>query len=185
MPRPPRVQVAGGIYHVTARGNRKQPIFLGADDHRFHAWCLEQTTVRFGFRILSWVHMTNHFHLLVRTPEANLSRGMHWLNGLYAQFFNDRHGFTGSGHLFQDRFRSVAIEDERQLLTASRYVDLNPVRAGLCDHPLGWRWSGCRSLAGMAAATFLDVDWLLRHFATDREQAHERYLAFLEAALEP
>jgi putative transposase len=181
--RPLRTQFAGGIYHITARGNRKQPIFLDFDDHRFHTWCLWQTTLRFGFRFVSWVHMTNHFHFVVRTPAPNLSQGMHWLNGLYAQFFHDRHGFTGTGHLFQDRFHSVVIEDESHLLTASRYDDFNPVRAELCDHPLAWRWSSCRAMAGLAATDFVEVDWLLRHFATDRERAHALYLEFIEAPL--
>jgi putative transposase len=176
-----RIRFAGGIYHVTARGNRKQPIFLDFDDHRFHVWCLRQTTLRFGFRVLSWVHMTNHFHLMVRTPEATLSQGMHWLNGLYAQFFNDRHDVTG--HLFQGRFHSAVVEDERQLITTSRYDDFNPVRAGLCDHPIAWRWSSCRAMVGLEASDFVDVDWLLRHFSLDREQAHRQYLDLLEARL--
>ncbi len=165
------------------RGNRRQPIFIDSDDHRFHVWCLEQTTLRFDFRIHSWVHMPNHFHMAVRAEQPMLSRGMHWLNGLYAQFFNDRHGFTGTGHLFQDRFHSVAIEDGSHLLTACRYDDLNPVRAGLCEHPLAWRWGSSRAMVGLAATEFVDVSWLLEQFATDREQAHRRYFDFVEARL--
>jgi REP element-mobilizing transposase RayT len=181
--RPLRIQLAGGTYHVTARGNRRQPIFLDSDDHYFHTWCLRQTTERFGFAVLAWVHMTNHFHMLVRTAEANLSQGMHWLNGLYAQFFNDRHGFTGTGHLFQDRFHSVLIEDESHLIAASRYDDFNPVRAGLCEHPLAWRWSSCRAMCGLSVSQFVDVGWLLRQLANDREQAHARYLELIEARM--
>src|SRR5205823_3369655 len=82
---PLRFQLAGGTYTVTARGNRKQPIFLEPDDHRFHLWCLDQASMRFEVRFHSWVHMTNHFHAIVTTAEANLSNAMHWANGLYAQ----------------------------------------------------------------------------------------------------
>ncbi len=181
MPRRPRVQFAGGIYHVTSRGNRKQPIFLEPDDHRFHVWCLDQAVMRFEWRVHSWVHMTNHFHMLVTTPKATLSQGMHWMNGLYAQVFNDRHALTG--HLFQDRFHSVVVEDQSHLLEASRYDLLNPVRAGLCDHPLAWRWSSCRATVGLAPCGFLDIDWLVAQFAPDQETAHRRYLQFVEDRL--
>jgi REP-associated tyrosine transposase len=181
MPRPLRIQHAGGVYHLTARGNRKQPIFLEPDDHRFHLWCLEQTAARFDVRVHSWVHMTNHFHLILTTAKPNLSQAMHWANGLYAQVFNDRHGLTG--HLFQGRFHSIAIEDQSHLLEASRYDHLNPVRAGLCDHPLAWRWSSCRATVGLAPGAFLDLDWLLTQFASDRESAQRRYLEFVEDRL--
>jgi REP-associated tyrosine transposase len=181
VPRRPRVQFAGAIYHVTSRGNRKQPIFLEPDDHRFHIWCLDQAVIRFEWRVHTWVHMTNHFHMLLTTPKATLSQGMHWLNGLYAQVFNDRHGLTG--HLFQDRFHSVVVVDQSHLLSASRYDHMNPVRAGLCDHPLAWRWSSCRATVGLEPRRFLDLDWLLAQFANDRERAHERYLEFVEGPL--
>jgi REP-associated tyrosine transposase len=181
MPRPLRIQLAGGTYHVTARGNRKQPIFLEPDDNRFHLWCIEQAAARFEWRVHTWVHMTNHFHMLLTTPKPTLSRGMHWLNGLYAQVFNERHDLTG--HLFQGRFHSVVIEDQSHLLEASRYDDLNPVRAGLCDHPLAWRWSSCRAAVGLERPRFLDLDWLLAQFATDRERAERRYLEFVEDRL--
>jgi REP-associated tyrosine transposase len=181
MPRPLRTQFAGGTYHVTCRGNRKQPIFLEPDDNRFHLWCLEQASMRFEWRILTWVHMTNHFHMVVLTPQATLSKGMHWVNGLYAQVFNERHDLTG--HLFQGRFHSTVIEDESQLLACVRYDDMNPVRAGLCDHPLAWRWSSCRALAGLEPPRFLDTEYLLRHFSADRWTAERQYLEFVEAGL--
>jgi len=181
MPRPLRTQFAGGTYHVTARGNRKQPIFLEPDDNRFHLWCLEQAVNRFEWRVHTWVHMTNPFHLTLTTPKATLSRGMHWLNGLYAQAFNDRHELTG--HLFQGRFHSVVLADENHVLAAARYDDLNPVRAGLCDHPLAWRWSSCRALAGVDRLRFVERDWLLGHFGSDLFESQRRYLAFVETGL--
>jgi putative transposase len=182
MPRAPRIQVAGGVYHVTSRGNRRQATFLDTDDHRFHLWCLDRAAARFEWRIHDFVHMTNHFHMLLTTANANLSQGMQWLNGLYAQVFNARHSLTG--HLFQGRFHSELVEDEGHLLESSRYDVLNPVRAGLCDHPLAWRWSSCRATVGLAQVPdFLDVDWLLGQFAVDREEARRRYLQFVEDRL--
>lgn len=182
MPRRPRIQLAGGVYHVTARGNRKQPTFLDPDDHRFHVWCLDRAAARFDWRVHAFVQMTNHFHMLLTTANANLSKGMQWLNGLYAQVFNDRHALTG--HLFEGRFHSLLIEEEGHLLEASRYDLLNPVRAGLCDHPLAWPWSSLRATLGLVPAPrFLDSDWLLAHFAATPVEARRRYLEFVEDRL--
>jgi len=126
--------------------------------------------------------MTNHFHFLIRTPKPNLSRGMQRLNGLYGQVFNIRHG--QSGHVFQGRFHSELVESEGHLFECARYDDLNPVRAGLCDHPLDWRWSSCRALMGLVPKPdFLRFD-LLDHFGSDIERARQRYLAFVEDRLE-
>jgi len=183
MPRPPRLQVPGGIYHITARGNRRQPTFLDSDDHRFHLWCLNKVVGECEWECDGFCHMPNHFHMLIRTPKPNLSSGMQRLNGLYAQVFNDRHAL--SGHVFQGRFHSVLVEGEGHLLELARYMDLNPVRAGLCDHPLDWRWSSCRALMGLVGKPdFLNLSWLLGRFGRDLELARQRYLAFVEDRLD-
>ncbi len=183
MPRPLRVQIPGGIYHVTCRGNRRQPTFLDSDDHRFHVWCLNKVVAEHEWECHVFCHMPNHFHLLIRTPQPNLSHGMQVLNGLYAQVFNARHGL--SGHVFQGRFHSVLVEGEGHLLELARYLHLNPVRAGLCDHPLGWRWSSCRATLGLVSKPdFLSIGWLLHQFGPTLEAARERYLAFVEDRLD-
>jgi REP element-mobilizing transposase RayT len=182
MPRPLRPQAAGGFYHVTCRGNRGQPIFRDPDDHRFHLWCLDRVAARYNWRVLTWVHMTNHFHMSVITETPTLSRGMQWLNGVYGQVFNNREGLTG--HLFQGRFHSVAIESEEHFLECTRYDVLNPWRAGLCDHPLSWRWHGMRATLGLEPAPlFLDVDRLLSCFARETEEGRRRYLEFVECSM--
>jgi putative transposase len=182
MPRPLRIDVAGRIYHVTCRGNRKEPIFLEPDDHRFHLWCLDQVAARYEWRVLTWVHMTNHFHQLVLLTQPTLSRGMQWLNGVYGQVFNNRHTLTG--HVLQGRFHSVLVETEEHLLECSRYDVLNPARAGLCDHPLAWRWSSLRATLGLEPKPdFLDVDRLLEAFGTTPAEAQRRYLRFVEDGL--
>ena len=112
-------------------------------------------------RCQAYCLMGNHYHLALRTPEANIGAGMHRLNGLYAQAFNRRHGFTG--HLFEDRYWSTMPETEEEVFKVLRYVVLNPVRAGLCALPHQWPWSSYRSTAGIDPAPgFLDLRWLAR-----------------------
>ncbi len=139
MPRPPRIQLAGGTYHVTARGNRQQAIFHDETDYSLYRTLLRRVAWRLGWRILEYCLMPNHVHLVLETPQPNLSRGMQWLSGTYATCFNERHGF--SGHLFQGRFHSRLIEDEEHLAELGRYLAYNPVRAGICPMPSEWRWS--------------------------------------------
>ena len=179
MPRQPRLQVPGGIYHVTSRGNRRQPTFLEPDDHRFHLWCLNKIAAECEWTCHSFCHMPNHFHLLLRTAKPNLSYGMQRLNGLYAQVFNNRHGLTG--HVFQGRFHSAPVEADSHLIELARYIVLNPVRAGLCEHPLEWRWSSCRATIGIVEKPdFLEFEWLLGQFGRDRQEAQRRFFAFVE-----
>lgn len=183
VPRPLRPQAAGAFYHVTCRGNRKQPIFRDPDDHRFHLWCLGRVAARYAWRVLTYVHMDNHFHMSLITDEPTLSRGMQWLNGVYGQVFNKREGLTG--HLFQGRFHSVPLESEGHFLECMRYDVLNPWRAGLCDHPLSWRWSSMRATLGFEPTPlFLDVDHVLSCLSRDLEEARRRYLRFVEDGMQ-
>jgi REP element-mobilizing transposase RayT len=130
MARPLRIERPGGRYHVTARGNERKAVFRN-DTDRFHFLeLLSEATERFGIRIHGYVLMDNHFHLLLETPEANLSCAMQWLNVSYSVCFNRRHKRVG--HLFQGRFKSLLIEDDAGWQEVARYVHLNPVRlAGL------------------------------------------------------
>ncbi len=139
MPRPPRIQIAGGTYHVTSRGNRRQTIYFDDDDRRWFSMLRYRVIQRCGWRLHAYCLMSNHFHLLVETPEPNLSFGMQRLKSEYAAYFNERHSFVG--HLFQQRFDSRLIETERHYEKTLRYIALNPVKAGLCDHPAEWPWS--------------------------------------------
>jgi REP-associated tyrosine transposase len=182
MPRPLRIQAPGAIYHVTSRGNRRGPIFLDFDDHYFHLWWLNRVAAEQEWEVFGFVHMTNHFHCFVRTPKPNLSDGMRRLNGLYGQVFNLRHGL--SGHVFQGRFHSELVESEAHFLECARYDDLNPVRAGLCDHPLEWRWGSFRAVMGLVPKPDCLRFQILDHFGDDLERARQRYLAFVEDRLE-
>jgi putative transposase len=139
MPRPPRVQIAGATYHVTSRGNRRQSIYHDDDDRRWFLKVRDCVVARWNWRLHAYCLMGNHFHLLVETPEPNLSAGMQRLKSEYATYFNERHSFDG--HLFKQRFDSRLIETDEHRSEALRYIALNPVRAGLCEHPSEWPWS--------------------------------------------
>lgn len=180
--RPPRVQVPNGLYHVTARGNRRQCIFSNDGDCEQFLRTLADVVERFSWGCHAYCLLPNHFHLVVETPHANLSAGMHRLNGRYAAWFNRRHGFEG--HVFQRRFYAVLIESEWHLLELARYVTLNPVRAGLCDAPLQWPWSSYRATVGATAIPpFLDVDRVLAYFGSTLARAERNLARFVADGL--
>lgn len=175
--RPLRLELPNGLYHVTARGNARGAIF--ADDADWVDWnqLLGRVIERFGWLVLASCQMTNHYHLLVETPQANLSRGMRHLNGVYAQRFNRRHG--RAGHLFQARFHATLVEREQHLLSVAAYIARNPVRAGLCGDPADWRWSSYRATIGLEPPGPIAIDRLLACFAEKREEGRARYRALV------
>jgi putative transposase len=183
MARPLRIEFPGALYHVTSRGNEQRPIFRDDVDCTMFLTFLGQAVQRFGWSLTAWVLMTNHYHLVIQTPEANLSRGMHWLNGTYAGWFNHRH--KRSGHLFQGRFDSFLVERETYLRELMRYVVLNPVRAKMVARPEDYRWSSYRSTAGLEAADiWLDVPTALGLFDDDPTVAQRQYQEFVLAKIE-
>ncbi len=122
--------------------------------------------------------MANHYHLLLETPEGNLSAGMRQLNGLYTQGFNRRHG--QKGHVLEGRFKSILVDRDAYLLELARYVALNPVRAGAVEHPQDWKWSSYRAIAGETSPRpFLTTDFILAQFGARRRQAQEGYRRFV------
>lgn len=178
MARPLRIAVAGGVYHLIARGNAREPIVRDDRDRTFFLATLGHIRERFGWLFHAYCLMENHYHLVAETPEPNLSQGMRQLNGLYAQRFNRNHGRCG--HVFEARYRSILVEKESHLLSVCRYVVLNPIRAGVCRHPADYRWSSYGATAGTGAAEpFLSIDWLLSQFGEDRRVAQRRYQQFV------
>jgi len=182
MPRQPRLEFAGGTYHVTSRGNRHCTVFTDSVDRERFLSLLEDVVQRYRWRCISYCLMTNHFHLVVETPEANLGQGMHRVNGIYAQRFNQRWDLRG--HLFQDRFHSVVVKSEYHMLELTRYVVLNPVRAGLCEAAEEWPWSSYCAATGRAAAPpFLARDELLQYFGRVEEEARPAFEQFVRDGL--
>ena len=162
MPRAPRRIEPGGIYHAAPRGNDGRAIFLGEADRSRFLVRLGLVAARYEWLVFGYCLMTNHAHLLVQVPEAGLSEGMRELLGKYACWWNSEHGHYG--HLFRNRFTSSPVRSERHLISAARYVDLNPVRAGLHAHPGQWRWSSYRAHVGdehpppfLAQGAFLEL----------------------------
>jgi putative transposase len=178
MPRPPRVQFAGAVYHLMNRGVRGEDLYTDAREHGHFLALLAQTCVRYEWLVGCYCLMGNHYHLLVTTPEPTLSVGMQWLNSCYAQWFNWRH--RHQGHAFFRRFHSVLIKTDSQLAEVARYILLNPVRAQLCKRAEDWPWSSCRAMIGKEPMpTFLTSDWLLAEFGVGMEQARVNFAAFI------
>jgi REP element-mobilizing transposase RayT len=183
MARPLRLDFPGALYHVTSRGDRKGRIFL--DDSDYLAWqaTLALVCTRCHFIVHSFCQMPNHYHLMVATPEGNLTMGMRQLNGQFAQYFNRRHGLVG--HVFQGRYKAILVQKETYLLELARYIALNPVRAGLAKVPEAWRWSSHRLLLENGSAPdWLDQECLLERFSTHSAQALAMYCQFIQAGLE-
>lgn len=178
MARPLRIEFPGAVYHVTSRGNARADIFTVSSDRHLFLDALEEVIKRFNWLCHAYCLMDNHYHLMIETPEGNLSRGMRHLNGIYTQAFNRRHGRVG--HIFQGRFKAIVVEKERHLLELCRYVVLNPVRAGLAEKPEEWTWSSYAATAGFRnAPASLCVDWVLGHFGTNSDEAYARYRRFV------
>lgn len=181
MPRPPRLCVPGAVYHVTGRGNDRALLFRDDADRRRFLVILDGVAARYGWHVYAYCLMGTHHHLLIRTPQADLSGGMQLLNGVYAQSFNRRYGRRG--HLFQGRFFSLLVDAETHALELARYIALNPVRAGLCMRAEDWRWSSYGAVLGLVASpTFLTVGWVLEQFGAEPQQARRRLRAFVESA---
>lgn len=178
MARPLRIEFPGALYHVTARGNARQPIFLSKDDALRFLETLGDTALRLGWRFHAYCLMTNHYHLLVETEHANLSKGMCHLNGAYTQAFNRAHGRVG--HLFQGRYKAILVEAEAYFLELARYVVLNPLRAGMCDKPGDWLWSSYAATVGKTAAPeWFDAVSVLARFSGNAELARRAYASFV------
>ena len=179
MSRPLRLEIAGGLYHVTSRGDRREDIYH--DDADCLAWLaiLAQTCERFNWHIHAWCQMSNDYHLIVETVEGNLSAGMRQLNGVYTQNINRRHRRTG--HVFQGRYKGILVERDSYLLELSRYVVLNPVRAAMVKHAHQWKWSSYHATIGAEPRPeWLQTAWLLGQFGSQRAKQIERYIEFVQ-----
>ena len=178
MARPLRIEYPGAVYHITSHGNAQEKVYLDDADREAFLEILGQVVERFNWLCHTYCLMTNHYHLLVETVDPTLSRGMRQLNGVYTQAFNRKHQRVG--HVFQGRFKAILVEKEAHLLELSRYVVLNPVRAGLVRAAKDWQWSSYRATAGLTdPAPFLTTDWILSQFGEDKVKAQKLYRRFV------
>lgn len=182
MARPLRLEYPGALHHVTSRGDGRELIYLNETDRETFLAVLASTVDRHNWRLHAYCLMGNHYHLLIETPEANLSRGMRHLNGVYTQRFNRAHRRVG--HVFQGRFKAILVEKEAYLLEVARYIVLNPVRAGMHRRVHVYPWSSYRATAGIdPAPKWLSMEWLLSQFATSQAAARRRYIQFVQAGI--
>ncbi len=164
MARSLRLEFENAVYHVTSRGDRREPIFEDDVDRQVLLDTAAQGFERFHASALAWCLMGNHYHFVLQTRQANLSLLMRHINGNYSQAFNRRHGLVG--HVFQGRFKAIVVDTDSYLLEVCRYVDLNPVRAGMVAGPADWPWSSYRAHAGLAARpAWLDSALLYQQLA--------------------
>lgn len=182
MARPLRLEFAGALYHVTSRGDRREDIYLDDGDRESWLMALSEVCDRHNWLVHAYCLMSNHYHLIVETPEGNLSKGMRHLNGVYTQRFNRRHGVVG--HLFQGRYKAILVQKEAYLLELTRYVVLNPVRAGMVEDASDWPWSSYSAMVSLSTTPdWLECDWLLAQFGKQRGRAIRRYTEFVAAGL--
>ena len=178
MARPLRIELAGGLHHVTSRGDRREDIYLNDADRRAWLETLSQVCSRFNWVCHAWCQMTNHYHMVIETAEGNLSLGMRQLNGVYTQTINRSHDRVG--HVFQGRYKGILVEKDSYLLELARYVVLNPVRAGMVRDAAAWPWSSYHAMIrSEAAPAWLRTDWVLGQFSPQRGRAIKRYIDFV------
>jgi len=176
--RPLRLEYPNALYHITSRGDARGNIFLDDTDRKMFMAFLENEVKQQRWICYAWCLMDNHYHLLIETPEANLSRGMQRLNGRYTQRFNRRHERVG--HLFQGRYKAILVEKEAHLLELCRYIVLNPVRAGVVVSAEQWPWSSYKQIFDACQKNFWVAGRdILALFSTHPDVAVERYRAFV------
>jgi len=188
MSRPLRIEYPHALYHLTSRGDRREPVFLDDGDRDAFLGVLAQSCQRMDAAAYAYCLMGNHYHLVLTTRRPNLSMFMRQLNGVYTQRFNRRHG--KGGHVFQGRFKSIVVDREAYLLELCRYVELNPVHAHMVDAPQDWPWSSFRAHAGLAPCpqwldgATIQAALLGREPTTpaQRRAAARRYVTLVEAA---
>ena len=181
MPRTARIDIPGLLQHVMVRGIEKRDIFLNDDDKTLFLERLTKLLIETGTDCLAWALMSNHFHLLLRPQSAKLSIFMRRLLTGYAVVFNLRH--HRSGHLFQNRYKSIVCEEDSYLLELVRYIHLNPLRVGLVeslDDLDSYQWSGHAVIMGKGACAGQNEDEVLLMFDNRKENARIKYRAFIE-----
>jgi len=181
MARPLRIEYGGAFYHVTDRGNERREIFQTKKDYeRFKRYVIGAQD-RYDFLLHGYVLMTNHYHLIIETSKANLNRIMHYINGSYTTYFNRRQG--RNGHLFQGRYKAILVDVDRYLLELSRYLHLNPVRAGLVKRPEEYPYSSYRSYITREKEEIVHRDRIWGMISGDGRNGAQKYRRFVEEAL--
>ena len=182
MSRPLRLEFPDALYHITSRGDRREDIYEDDADRAEYLNTLASVISQFNWVCYAYCLMSNHYHLLIQTPDGNLSKGMRQLNGVYTQYYNRRHLKTG--HLYQGRYKSILVDQDSYLLELSRYIVLNPMKAGMVKQVGRWPWSSYQAMIGVCESPdWLSSDYLLSQFSENRKIAIKKYITFVEAGL--
>ena len=177
MARKPRVHYTGALYHVIVRGNGGQAIFVDEKDRTRFYFLVQEGVERFAHRIHAFCLMTNHVHFAIQVDEVSLSRILQNLSFRYTRWVNWRQG--RSGHLFQGRYKAVLVDVDAYLQELTRYIHLNPVRAGVVKEPEDYSWSGHRAYLGLETIPWLTTDWILSQFSRRLSVARRAYEKFV------
>jgi len=174
MARPWRIQYEGAIYHVMSRGVGRGNIFLANDDYSRFLEYVERAREKFNLDIFAFVLMSNHYHILLRTNEANLSRAMQWIQTAYSIYYNRKH--KRSGHLFQGRYKSVLVEKESYWHILSIYIHLNPVRAGMVKKLSEYKWSSYHDYVNLKKRnTWVNSEAVLEETGSSKQDSRKEY----------
>jgi putative transposase len=176
MARPPRIDLPGLVSHVTNRGVKKLALFHDREDRQRFLQLLLLLQTQYPFILQGYSLMTNHFHLLIKTIDASLSRLMQIFSSRYAFWFNRKYGQVG--HAFQSRFHSIPVQTDAYLAEVSAYIDLNAPRAGIVARPEDYEWCGYRATVSGEPDGIIDSSELLALFSDDRERARILYQNF-------
>lgn len=181
MARPIRIEFEGAVYHVTSRGNERRKIFYSKKDYEKFKEYVGEAKEKYRFILHGYVLMTNHYHLLIETPEKNLSKIMHHINSSYTTYTNVKR--KRSGHLFQGRFKAIVVDKDSYLLELSRYLHLNPVRAKIAERPEDYPYSSYKTYILAQGEALVTRSTILEMFTTKEAEARKRYKTFVEASI--
>jgi len=182
MSRPLRLEFPDALYHITSRGDRREDIYEDEGDRVAFLDLFGSVITQFNWLCYAYCLMDNHYHLLVQTPDANLSKGMRQLNGVYTQSYNRKHNKTG--HLFQGRYQAILVDEDAYLLELSRYIVLNPVKANMVIQASDWEWSSYRATTEkILVPEWLSINHVLSQFSQQRKTAIRKYEEFVLAGI--
>lgn len=178
MSRPLRIQYPGAWYHVMNRGRRAENVFADKPGYQSFLELLKESAEMWNVRIAAYCLMPNHYHLLIQTPDGNLSRFMRHVNGVYTQRFNRSRGCDG--HLFRGRYKSILVEEDAYLLQLIRYIHRNPLESGIVETFDGYEWSSHKGYVSTAKKwDWLFKDFVLSMLTTDKRQQRRAYRQFV------
>ncbi|MBI4697767.1 MAG: transposase [Nitrospirae bacterium] len=181
MARPLRIEYEDAVYHVTSRGNERKKIFFIKHDYDKFLNYIKEAKKKYGILIHAYVLMGNHYHLIMETPNANMSRAMQYINGSYTAYINAKN--KRSGHLFQGRYKAINVDVDNYLLELSRYIHLNPVRAKMAEKPEDYQYSSYRAYVSNKESDVLAKGLIMGLISGKKKESHKRYRAFVESAI--